>query len=165
MHNNRGYTLVELMVVVAIVGILANVGYANFQNFKSRARDAVRISDMASIEKALRLYEFQFERFPGPADGVPNSGQFIGEGQAIDTVLRAYFTGDIPRDPLHDGTIYFYSYDPSHCLGCACLSMGASLAFNKAEGPTVGIKKEVCSGGNMNQLNADYSRVIKKFND
>lgn len=165
MSNQRGYTLVELMVVVAIMGVLSNIGYANFLNMKSRARDAVRVSDMAAIEKAIRLFDFQFERFPGPVDGIPNSGQFIGEGQAIDRVLAPYFTGNIPTDPLHDTTIYFYSYDPSHCLGCDCFAMGASLAFNKAEGPTTGIKKEVCSGGNMNQQNADYSRVIRSFSD
>lgn len=49
----RGFTLVELMIVVAIIAILAAVGLSVFSGIQKKARDAARRSDVQAIAKVL----------------------------------------------------------------------------------------------------------------
>jgi len=54
--TNRGFTLIELLVVVAIIGILSSVVFASLNTARGKARDAVRLSDMHTLQNALALY-------------------------------------------------------------------------------------------------------------
>ena len=52
----KGFTLVELLIVVAIIGILSTLLMANFIGVRQRARDAQRKADLRQIQSALELY-------------------------------------------------------------------------------------------------------------
>ena len=56
MKNNKGFTLVELMIVVAIIGILASVGYPAYTNAVKKGNRADGIDSLLSI--AGRMEEF-----------------------------------------------------------------------------------------------------------
>lgn len=60
----RGFTLIELMVVVAIIGILASVAIPSFSRLQLRARSAERNVIMASVRKAIDEYYAREGRFP-----------------------------------------------------------------------------------------------------
>lgn len=62
--RQRGFTLIELMVVVAIVGILASVAIPSFQRMQLRARAAERSVLMASIGRSINEYYVREGRFP-----------------------------------------------------------------------------------------------------
>ena len=120
---------------------------------------------MRQILLALELFFDANGRYPGSQDGVSNGGEFLGDDNGpIEQALAPYLP-TVPKDPLHDGSVYFYSYDPRHCTddphgSCNCAGpVGAVLAFNKAEVMT-NLRKDTCSGGNMNQNNADYNIVL-----
>lgn len=53
--NNKGFTLVELMVVVSIVAILSVVGVTVYSGIQTRARDAARRADIDAIANALEV--------------------------------------------------------------------------------------------------------------
>jgi len=55
-HANHGYTLVELMIVVAIVGILASIAVPGYQNYTMRAKAVEAVNTLASINAAQRAY-------------------------------------------------------------------------------------------------------------
>lgn len=51
-----GFTLIELMIVVAIIGILAGIVAINLDDAQSKSRDARRKSDLNTIAKAVQIY-------------------------------------------------------------------------------------------------------------
>jgi type II secretion system protein G len=51
-----GFTLIELMVVIAIIGILASIITVSLQSSRAKGRDAKRLSDVRTIQLALEEY-------------------------------------------------------------------------------------------------------------
>lgn len=66
---SKGFTLLELLVVMAIVGILTVLSVANFMSARERAKDAQRKSDLKQIQNALELYKMDQNPVAYPADG------------------------------------------------------------------------------------------------
>jgi prepilin-type N-terminal cleavage/methylation domain-containing protein len=72
----RGFTLVELLVTIAIIGILTSVGLGTFTSAQKKSRDARRKNDLASIAKALEVYNNDhYSTYPYPDD---DTGQIKG---------------------------------------------------------------------------------------
>lgn len=59
-----GFTLVELLIVMAIIGILTMIGAGNFTSARIKARDAKRKSDLETIAKSLEAYVNDHNRYP-----------------------------------------------------------------------------------------------------
>lgn len=61
-----GFTLIELIVVMAIMGVLAAIGMGSYNGVQSKARDAKRKSDLANIARALEMYYNDNKEYPMP---------------------------------------------------------------------------------------------------
>jgi len=73
-HNQKGFTLVELMVVVVILGILAALVVPVLSEQIHRARDGRTLADMKTIHNALQLYFADENRYPVHTTGTtPNT--------------------------------------------------------------------------------------------
>lgn len=57
LKNRRGFTLVELMIVVAIIGILAMIAIPQYQKYQARARQAEARVNLASAFTALKSFQ------------------------------------------------------------------------------------------------------------
>lgn len=60
----KGFTLVELLVVLAIISIIATLGLGGYISSQVRGRDAQRKSDLRQISEALELYFSDHNRYP-----------------------------------------------------------------------------------------------------
>ena len=65
----KGFTLVELIVVITILAILWTIAFISLQWYAANARDSRRISDIWNIKKSLELFTLQTEKYPLPDNG------------------------------------------------------------------------------------------------
>ncbi len=106
------FTLVELIVVITILAILGTIGFISMQGYSQSAREATRISDLATIEKALTFFHTTENYFPEPTDfiNITYSGSLAWKQGVFgeDTRLVVGRISESPRDPLTN-SLYAYS--------------------------------------------------------
>lgn len=69
MKNNRGFTLIELMVVVGIIAILAAIGYPSYQNYVTKARRVDAEGNLLELSQYLERYFTENGRYDQDAGG------------------------------------------------------------------------------------------------
>lgn len=119
---HRGFSLIEILVVLIIIGVIvAGVG-ANFLGKADTARvDQTKI-DFSTLEKALKLYKLDNYRFPTSEQGL----EALLDKPAIDPIPRQWQAGGyidrLPIDPW--GTPYVY-VTPGESSAFDLYSLGA----------------------------------------
>ncbi len=60
----RGFSLVELLIVVAVIGLIVAIAIPNLLNAIQRSKQTRTISDMRSISNGLGIYQQDYAKFP-----------------------------------------------------------------------------------------------------
>ena len=62
--NARGFTIVELLIVIVVIAILAAITVVAYNGIQDRANDAIIKSDITAFAKKIKMYEVENERYP-----------------------------------------------------------------------------------------------------
>lgn len=120
-RKQKGFTIVELLVVVVVIGILAAITVVAYSNVQQRSRDADRKADIATIKKMLLLYQADNGGVQGtPTYGGTGPGGWDSSDRGAWLGFLGTGYGRIPRDPTNTppvspadagsgtGLVYFY---------------------------------------------------------
>ena len=126
--KGAGFTLVELLVVISIIGILSSFAVVSLNSARMKARDALRKGDMAQLRTAIILYyDNNDETYPicgtwdggaadfgANADSADDSGSscyFDFDGGTVGTLTEALTSGsrpytmNMPKDPKNSNNV------------------------------------------------------------
>lgn len=99
MQRQQGFSLLELMVVLVILGILASMIVPNVMDSQSEGERQKVVSDIVALENALDMYRLQNGNYPTTEQGV----EALVEEPRIDPLPRRYPEGGyirrLPSDP------------------------------------------------------------------
>ena len=100
MNNQRkGFTLIEILIVVAIIAILASVVLVGLGPTQSLGRDARRVSDLHEVQNGLELFYNSKGAYP-----IATNGAWSGLGTALTAQVPTI--NAIPSDPGNNGYVY-----------------------------------------------------------
>ena len=100
----RGFTILELLIVIAVIGMLASIIFVAFANVQSKSRDTRRIEDMREIQKALNLYYIDGNRFPQSSTAVA----LTGDDPVSEALVASGAIAGISGDPVSPEFNYTY---------------------------------------------------------
>lgn len=142
--RERGFTLVEVIVVIGIVGGLIAILITSFTTTLKRTRDGRRKADLAVIQTAIENYKMDFGEYPindrpcGADDPrpceVPTSITYTDPNGLTQPVT---YLKNSPKDPLADkpNSQYYYCYVPSANSPRLSYTLSAVFELESSECP------------------------------
>ncbi len=110
MHHTtyeRGFTLLEMVTVIFIIGVLSTIVLAGLQSSREKARDDERVTDLATLQLALEMYYNACGRqYPAPASGALDLTAHNGCSGSVE--FGTFAKTPLPKDPLNS-TDYVYA--------------------------------------------------------
>ncbi|WP_338557733.1 type II secretion system major pseudopilin GspG [Erwinia sp. E_sp_B04_7] len=126
-QNQRGFTLLEIMIVVVILGVLASLMLPSLMGNKDKADRQKALSDIVTLENALEMYRLDNNIYPSTAQGL----KALVKKPEIAPIPRNYrddgYVRRLPKDPWGNpyqlkspgqhGTLDIYSFGPGGVEG------------------------------------------------
>jgi general secretion pathway protein G len=100
--HRSGFTLLELLITIAIIGLLTGISIFALSGAREQARDGKRKSDLETIRSALELYKADCNVYPSTISVTSITGSCTGGSNTYLTV--------VPKDPTSDS---YYDYEPN----------------------------------------------------
>lgn len=153
--KNKGFTLVELLVVMAILGVLVTLIAGGFRTAQMRGRDSKRKSDLKEIANSLEIFYSDHDRYPEGNNGIIQACSYDSTGSSGDCPWGSgEFTDDetvyfriLPADPVSS---QHYIYRSEGFLDVPAYQ-GYQL-FARLENP----EDQNCLGGNCADSPVDH---------
>jgi len=123
--SKKGFTLLELLVTISIMGILLAVGSVSFTTAQKKGRDARRQTDVTAIQKSLEECFAVDTEYP--------QAEAVVSGSPLECVGGVVTMSMVPEDPK-PGFSYSYSVDDYPATSyCICAQLEIEGVGNAAE--------------------------------
>lgn len=122
--KKNGFTVVELIVIIVVIGILASISIVGYSGLQGRSRDAERKADIESIQSVLETYRDQTGKYPSQADAITNGVTFFTANRLAEAALVTPTAADGVTSSLQwtaTPTIDTYGYQSFKVDNSACL--------------------------------------------
>ena len=116
--NEKGFTLIELMIVIAIIGILAAIAIPQFNAYRARSYNASANTDIRNLMTSCEGYFVDYEVYPttaDPATDLANYGYVQSSGVTdadIDGTATAYTIAAVYNTKAEDKAVTFSVIGP-----------------------------------------------------
>lgn len=111
--NRSGFTIIELLIVIVVIGILAAITIIAYNGVQIRARDATRKADIAAIQKYVELYIADNGTPPDTVSACWAARSLLTSGceafNSLRDISKYVQSGKLPIDPLNTSE-YNYQY-------------------------------------------------------
>jgi general secretion pathway protein G len=97
-----GFTLIEMMIVVVILGLLATMIMPKILNRPEQARRVKAKADIHSIQQSLALFKTDVGRFPTTSEGL----QALVQNPGVEKYSQDAYLERVPADPWGHGFVY-----------------------------------------------------------
>lgn len=147
MKKNFGFTLVELLVVISVIGILASIVLVSFTGSQKQARDTQRKSD-------LKQYQLALENFANKSNGLyPVESLTVSADDTVSGLCGDLTLTGCPSDPrkLRDPS-FDYKYQSDGTLTDGSAAATKYVLWGKIENVTSTTYWVLCSNGKTGQL-------------
>ena len=137
-RDQKGFTLVELLVVISIVGVLMAISIFGLQGARESSRDARRKADLELIRSGLELYRSDCNSYPVGSLSTP----LVGDDSTSSCSSSNVYVQEVPNDPSSPARSYLYSSAGLSYELCA------SLESDTGDRPTCGSSNncgEICN--------------------
>ncbi|MDP8242864.1 MAG: prepilin-type N-terminal cleavage/methylation domain-containing protein [Candidatus Hinthialibacter antarcticus] len=108
-QKRKAFTLIELLIVVAIIGILAAIAVPNFINAQVRAKVARAQADMKALTTAIESYQIDNNSFPPDGDDLEqfNPSDYNSAARMRLLTTPVSYISSLPTDPFHTQALEF----------------------------------------------------------
>lgn len=157
--STRGFTIVELLIVVVVIAILAAITIIAYNGIQDRAKYSKTVSAINAISKAFQLKaiadgKYQSDSYYSTCIGQPLANQYIDDivklckdSNPLSNYVKAdaYLVEDVPLVYDNDDDIY-----PSPCTGFSDRGVNLLFAFNVTDAALLKLDNDYDNNNGLN---------------
>jgi type II secretion system protein G len=167
--SRKGFTIVELLVVIVVLAILTSIVVVTYSGVHEKARDTTRLNDATAIKEALETYRASKGTYPASVAGPYNGWDSSADPAKsfLTNLQQSGYMDIVPKDPTNTAPTgsnwttgyryeYLYSSDPTFLSSNGCATNRGGVAV------LIVVNMEVA--GNPSPSSPGFSCTSRNFN-